>query len=155
MENTLSVAKALFSMYVKMFDVQIDEMKMHKLMYFTQRESLIVNNDVLFSEDFYGWRYGPVLLSVRNEFQTETFFRDVDDSVSETTKVLIKNVLGRFGNISSWNLSIMSHEELSWKLSRNGLEASDNGNVRLSISAMKLDAIREVCRRKMENTSFA
>ena len=34
---------------------------MHKLMYFIQRESLMYNNDILFNEDFLGWKFGPVL----------------------------------------------------------------------------------------------
>lgn len=148
MESTLAVAKALYTMYDDTFHQKMDEMKMHKLMYFTQRESLIANNDVLFSEDFCGWRYGPVLLSVRNEFRSGSLFSEVADTVSEATIALLRSVLERFGAISSWNLSIMSHEELSWKLSRNGLNATDNGNTHLSINAMKLDAAREAASRK-------
>lgn len=132
MENTLVVAKTLFEMYNEKFHHNMDEMKMHKLMYFTQRESLIVNNEILFSEDFCGWKYGPVLLSVRDEFQHDTFFKDVTGAVSEATRCLLESVIERFGKISSWNLSIMSHEELSWKLSRSGLGASENGTKLLS-----------------------
>ena len=61
MEKTLAVAKSLYSMYGKRFHTSMDEMKMHKLMYFAQRESLMYNRTVLFDEDFYGWKYGPVL----------------------------------------------------------------------------------------------
>lgn len=148
MENTLAVAKTLFTMYNEMFQQKMDEMKMHKLMYFTQRESLIVNNDILFAEDFCGWKYGPVLLSVRNEFHMGTLFCNVSENVTEATKRLIRSVLERFGSLSSWNLSMMSHEELSWKLSRNGLGSADNGNTRLSVNAMKIDAAREAASRK-------
>lgn len=148
MESTLAVAKALYTMYDDTFHQKMDEMKMHKLMYFTQREALIANNDILFSEDFCGWRYGPVLLSVRNEFHSGSLFSEVAETVSEATRALLKSVIERFGAISSWNLSIMSHEELSWKLSRNGLSATDNGNTHLSINAMKLDAAREAASRK-------
>ncbi len=150
MESTLAVAKTLYTMYDDRFHQKMDEMKMHKLMYFTQRESLIVNNDVLFSEDFCGWKYGPVLLSVRNEFHNGSMFSEVTENVSEETYGLLKSVLDRFGKISSWHLSIMSHEELSWKLSRNGLSATDNGNTHLSVNAMRLDAAREIASRKSE-----
>ena len=40
MEDTLYVAKALYDMYLEQTGVYMDEMKMHKLMYFSQRESL-------------------------------------------------------------------------------------------------------------------
>ncbi len=151
MENTLAVEKAVFFMYKDMFNEQIDEMKMHKLMYFTQREALIQRDEQLFSEEFHGWKYGPVLNSVRSEFQLGTLFRNVKEEVSEATKELIRNVLERFGSISSWNLSLLSHQELSWKMSRLGLSASDRGDLPLSISAIRLDAMNEKAKRESLN----
>ena len=65
MENTMCVAKALYDMYYEQSGVHMDEMKMHKLMYFSQRESLMYNNEPLFDDTFYGWKYGPVLKVVR------------------------------------------------------------------------------------------
>ena len=41
MEKTMCVAKALYDMYYEQNGVRMDEMKMHKLMYFSQRESLM------------------------------------------------------------------------------------------------------------------
>lgn len=149
MEETLVVAKTLFEMYNERFHHNMDEMKTHKLMYFTQRESLIVNDSKLFSEDFLGWKYGPVLISVREAFRHNPLFRDINGTVTEATHELLKSVLDRFGNISSWNLSIMSHEELSWKLSRSGLDVSENGTAFLSIDAMRLDAARELALRNI------
>lgn len=61
MEKTLIVAKALYNMYYEQMGVLMDEMKMHKLMYFSQREALMQNNEPLFDGTFYGWKYGPVL----------------------------------------------------------------------------------------------
>ena len=81
-------------------------------------------------------------------------FEDIDDSISSDAKALIKDVLSRYGSISSWNLSVMSHEELSWKLARSGLEPSENGTRQLSIDAIRLDAVRErLARRHMPVTS--
>lgn len=48
MEDTLYVAKALYDMYLEQTGVYMDEMKMHKLMYFSQRESLMYNQEALF-----------------------------------------------------------------------------------------------------------
>ncbi len=150
MENSLAVAKALFCMYEKKYHCSIDELKMHKLMYFIQRESLIVNDDILFDESFVGWKYGPVLLSVRNEYLTGMMFRDIFETVAESTIRLINDVLNRFGRISAWSLSVMSHDEISWKLSRDGLKSSDNGNTELLVSAMRIDAAREIARRQAQ-----
>lgn len=70
-------------------------------------------------------------------------FDDISESVSDGTLALIDGVLERYGKVSSWNLSMLSHEEISWKLSRTGLESSENGERQLSVQAIQLDAIRE------------
>ena len=54
----------------------------------------------------------------------------------------------RYGSLSSWKLSSLSHEEFSWKKARKGLEAADDGNVELSLDAMKVDSARELIDRR-------
>ena len=147
MEETLYVAKTLFDMYLKQTGAYMDEMKMHKLMYFSQRESLMYNHEALFTEDFYGWKYGPVLKSVRSEYMKNTPFCDVHGNVSAQTEMLLKSVLQRYGAESSWKLSSLSHGEFSWKMARKGLKASENGNVKLPLAAMEVDAARELASR--------
>ncbi len=148
MEKTMCVAKALYDMYYEQNGVHMDEMKMHKLMYFSQRESLMYNNEPLFDATFYGWKYGPVLTEVRSEFRLMKPFSNVEGCVSEKTLELLKSVLNRYGSLSSWKLSSLSHEEFSWKKSRVGLESGEDGNVELSLEAMKVDAMKEVVARK-------
>ena len=148
MENTLNVAKYLYETFLERFKQPMDEMKMHKLMYFVQRESLMFNKSVLFDEPFLGWKYGPVLASVRNEYLKGGMFSSVNGTVSEETKQLVNNVLDRYGEVSSWKLSSLSHNEFSWKCARKGLGASENGNVKLTVNAMKVDAVRELAERK-------
>lgn len=144
----MCVAKALYDMYYEQNGVHMDEMKMHKLMYFSQRESLMYNKEPLFNENFYGWKYGPVLTVVRSEFRLVNPFSNVEGTVSEKTVELLKNVLNRYGSLSSWKLSSLSHEEFSWKKSRVGLDAGEDGNVELSLEAMKVDATKELVARK-------
>lgn len=148
MEKTMCVARALYDMYYEQNGVYMDEMKMHKLMYFSQRESLMYNKEPLFNATFYGWKYGPVLTEVRSEFRLVNPFSDVEGTVSEKTMELLKSVLNRYGSLSSWKLSSLSHEEFSWKKSRVGLEAGEDGNVELSLEAMKVDATKELVARK-------
>ena len=148
MEKTMCVAKALYDMYYEQNGVHMDEMKMHKLMYFSQRESLMYNKEPLFNANFYGWKYGPVLTVVRSEFRLVNPFSNDEGTVSEKTVELLKNVLNRYGSLSSWKLSSLSHEEFSWKKSRVGLDAGEDGNVELSLEAMKVDATKELVARK-------
>ena len=144
----MCVARALYDMYFERYGVCMDEMKMHKLMYFSQRESLMSYNVPLFDGTFYGWKYGPVLKEVRSEYKFETYFSSVVGGVSGTTQKLLKEVLDRYGSLSSWKLSNLSHEEFSWKKARAGLASGEDGNVALSLNAMKVDATKELAARK-------
>ena len=148
MEKTMCVAKALYDMYYEQSGVRMVEMKMHKLMYFAQRESLMYNNEPLFDGTFYGWKYGPVLKAVRSAYMSDTLLSKSFEKVSDDTMKLLKSVLERYGSLSSWKLSSLSHEEFSWKKARKGLEAADDGDVELSLDAMRVDATRELMNRK-------
>ena len=148
MEKTMCVAKALYDMYYEQNGVHMDEMKMHKLMYFSQRESLMYNNEPLFDGTFFGWKYGPVLKEVRSAYMSSVFLSNTFERVSDDTMKLLKSVLERYGSLSSWKLSSLSHEEFSWKKARSGLEAAEDGDVKMSLDAMKVDAIRELVNRK-------
>lgn len=148
MENTLYVAKKFYKEYAKQFNEDISEMKMHKLMYFAQRESLMYYKVPLFRESFLGWKYGPVLRSVRKEYKKDHPFADVSGEVSQESSNLVKSILNRYGSISPWKLSGLSHNELSWKMSRIGLNPEENGDKKLKLDTIRIDAIRELSRRK-------
>lgn len=148
MEKTLSVAKALYDMYFSEKGEHMDEMKMHKLMYFSQRESLMYDKVPLFDGTFYGWKYGPVLKEVRDEYKYKTYFSEVTGDVCDRTKELLKDVFERYGSLSSWKLSSLSHGEFSWKKARHGLSAADNGDVKLTLETMMVDATKELAQRK-------
>jgi gp27 len=151
MENTMGVARALDNLYYEKNGKHMDEMRMHKLMYFAQRESLMYNKEPLFDATFYGWKYGPVLKEVRNQFKKDLNLEELTklkDSVSDNTKKILESVFDRYGSLSSWKLSALSHEEFSWKMARSGLNYEDNGNVPLSLNAMKVDAQRELVSRR-------
>ena len=69
MEKTLVVAKFLNDLFKNENGTDVDQMKMHKLMYFAQRESLMYNKEPLFDSEFEGWKYGPVLVEVRDAYK--------------------------------------------------------------------------------------
>jgi uncharacterized phage-associated protein len=152
MTDSLVFEKEFFQEFEKRYGQRMDEMKMHKLMYFTQRESLLLHNAPAFSEEFYGWKYGPVLKSVRFSYKQcpDDPFHDVEGSLSLNDKKLIEAVLDRYGNCSSWVLSELSHGEYSWKRSRKGLSLDENGDKKLELNAMKVDAAKELSRRNQK-----
>lgn len=148
MAQTLAVAKYLNELHVKKHGCAMDQMKMHKMMYFSQRESLMISGTPLFNDAFEAWKYGPVLVKVRNEYLTGHMFDGKYEKLSETDKKLVESVYKRYDKYDAWQLSTLSHAEHSWRQARKGLDAGDAGNVRMSLTAMKTDAMREFLRRK-------
>ena len=65
MEDLMNIASYVFNRYASEYNSKIDEMKLHKLLYFAQRESLVQNREPLFDAVFWGWKYGPILKEIR------------------------------------------------------------------------------------------
>ena len=61
MEDVLKIASYICDRYYKEYGHNIDEMKLHKLLYLTQRETIIQTGEPLFNDQFEAWKYGPVL----------------------------------------------------------------------------------------------
>ena len=55
MIGILQVASYIYKRYMDDFGVRIDEMKLHKLLYFTQRECLIQKGEPMFEAQFEAW----------------------------------------------------------------------------------------------------
>lgn len=139
MEKIINVAQYIFTAYKKVTGETIDEMKLHKLLYFAQRESLAIMNEPLFEGEFEGWKYGPVCREIRNSITCDGIL-DFDSDISEESKYIINNIILEYGSLASWKLSELSHKELSWKNARTGLEEGENGKRKLKLEDIREDA---------------
>lgn len=93
-------------------------------------------------------------MDVRNEYLSKRMFSLVVDDLSEADGKLVESVYHRYKGYSSWKLSSLSHGELSWKSSREGLAVGENGTTVLKLADMRVDAARELLRRKRSEVTF-
>ena len=151
MKSAIKVAAYICDRYNNMYREKIDEMKLHKLLYFAQRESLVQIDRQLFNEEFSGWKYGPVLKEIRNAFKNGTLnIEKFDDYLEDKTFIgIMDKVFENYANKSSWSLSRLSHGEISWQRSREGLENEENGDNPIRLDDIRLDAERIKYRREM------
>ena len=147
MENVMNVAAYMFKRYHDEYGMDIDEMKLHKLLYFAQRESLIQTDMPLFEADFHGWKYGPVLKEIRGVFKEERFSDFDTDEIAPDTVRIIDRVFDSYAKEDSWSLSRLTHSELSWKNSREGIAPGENGDNRMKLDDIRQDAQRIRTRR--------
>lgn len=139
MEKVLNVAQYIIDEYKKITGESIDEMKLHKLLYFSQREHLALTNEPLFEAPFEGWKYGPVCREVREVYTAEGI-NDTTGPISDEAAYIVKNVIFTYGEYASWKLSKISHQEISWKNARVGLSAEQNGRKLLDLNDIREDA---------------
>ena len=140
MERIIDVAQYIYDEYKRQSGETIDEMKLHKLLYFAQRESLAITNEPMFSEGFAGWKYGPVSEIVRRCNTKEGMYTEDILEISAGSKKKKKNIILQYGAMASWKLSQISHKELSWLNSRKGLPEGANGNAPLKLEDIRKDA---------------
>lgn len=148
MAQLLAVAKYLNELHLGKHDCVMDQMKMHKMMYFSQRESLMISGEPLFDGDFEAWKYGPVLTEVRSEYMTGNMFSGTYDTLTGEEKQLVDDVFKRYDKYDAWQLSTLSHAESSWLKAREGLRMGESGRNKMSLSVMRVDATREKLRRQ-------
>lgn len=145
MEDVVKVASYICDRYQKMFGTKIDEMKLHKLLYFTQRECITQTGQPMFEATFHAWLYGPVLPDIRSLYKHDMLHRMPSDAFLTRYMPVFDEVFEEFAPTKSVMLSAISHGELSWKRARVGYGKYDESDVE-----MKLDDIAEDAKRYKE-----
>jgi len=140
--NVTDVARYIFCRYEYEFGQKIDEMKLHKLMYFAQRESLIQTDEPLFAASFSGWRFGPVLKEIRAQYALGQFSNSFSEELLRDLKPVMDMVFSQYASKESWSLSRLTHGEYSWKKSREGIPDNMNSDRLISIQDIRVDAQR-------------
>lgn len=141
MANALTVAAYICDRYQKKYGEKIDEMKLHKLLYFAQREALIQTGNPLFEETFQAWRYGPVMNKLRKPYQ-EDKFPPVSEEEAKELKPILDPVFHDFADMESFSLSRLTHGEFSWRNARKGLSSLDNSRRPIDTEDIRRDAQR-------------
>lgn len=123
------------------YGVKIEEMRLHKLLYFIQKESYKLYNEPAFEEDMVGWVYGPVSLDVRYYYDDLKVLQCTNLKVEE----LINNVYDHYGDLSINDLIEETHKEVPWLNSRVGYSTYEIGNVIINKDDIKLSSLNEEC----------
>ena len=147
MISVTKIAAHICQRYQQQFGEQIDEMKLHKLLYFLQRECLVQKGEPLFPEVLHAWKYGPVMPQIRQLYK-EQKLTDIpsQEEISDYQSV-IDEVFREYAPSHPLTLVSISHGELSWKRARQGYSKYESSDV-----PMKLDDIREDAERYKERT---
>jgi uncharacterized phage-associated protein len=143
-----TAASYLCGRYEEAYGQKIDEMKLHKLMYFAQRESLIRTGEPLFDAEFQGWRFGPVLPALREVYKANDF-APLEELELGADQAALDAVFDEYAESDSWNLSLLSHGEICWKRSRKGIAPHESSSNPIPLEDIRADADRMQKRRAL------
>ena len=86
MADVVKIASYICMRYQQQYSKEIDEMKLHKLLYFTQRESIIQTGEPLFKDCFEAWKYGPVMVSIRQKYRDNALHEELSPEIIKNYK---------------------------------------------------------------------
>ena len=92
MEDVVKIASYIADRYQSEFGTMIDEMKLHKLLYFTQRESIIQTGAPMFQTLFEAWKYGPVLVEIRPYYKSDSLHETLPITFVQSYKSVFDKV---------------------------------------------------------------
>ena len=120
----------------------VDKMKLYKLCYFSQGWHLAWTGKPLFSDEFEGWRHGPV--SKQRRHHTEVVAKGHTAAagpggesarLSAYEAAVVARIVEFYGNQKSTDLSELSHGA-AWQETRVTLNREEPGNKVMSIQAI-------------------
>ena len=138
------IARYVVKRYKKQFGIEPDEMKLHKLLYFLQRECIVMYNQPLFVNQFEAGRYGPVMKCLRSS-DWKAGLKGIQEVLPIVTPMGMEDyseavdiVFERYAGMKSWTLSNISHGESCWKKAKD--KEADGHPVEILTSDIRIDA---------------
>ncbi len=145
MVSPLDVARYfIFRAYEDGREALMTNMKVQKLLYYTQSLYLALFEEPLFEDEIQAWRYGPVCPPAYR------FYREFEEkqlpipqknelmALSEEVQNLLEEVWEYFGEHHAYFLSGQTHLEFPWKKARKGLPADAASQEPIVVSDMQI-----------------
>lgn len=125
-------------------EAAMTNMKVQKLLYYTQSLHLALYDEPLFDNEIQAWRYGPVCPPAYyyySEFEAQQL--PIPDggfvaALPLNTRTLLEEVWDYFGSYHAYFLSDMTHLEFPWKKARKGLSSYASSTEPISLADMHL-----------------
>jgi len=124
-------------------EAEMTNMKVQKLLYYSQSLHLALYDEPLFDEEIQAWRYGPVCppaYRFYSEFEAaqlpipdKEFLLQISDDKEE----LLEEIWEYFGGYHAYLLSDMTHVEFPWKKARKGLPSHASSTEPILLEDMK------------------
>lgn len=140
MEKVTRIASYIIERYKKQFGEMMDEIKLQKLLYFTQLEAIIRTGEPMFDAEFHAWKFGPVIIEIHEKFKTGDFHEELSDESKTKWKDCFDYIFEHYAPKKPMSLVGHSHCQKSWKRARVGYDIYDRSDVPMKLSDIYEDA---------------
>ncbi len=141
MEDVIDIASYICYQYKQRFCRGIDEMKLHKLLYFVQRKSIAETGNPMFDAVFHAWKYGPVIPAIRAMYKSG-YLENRCPVISASSVHIVASVMDELAGSDSMLLSSISHGEISWQRARKRMLENNGLGEEMDMSDIREDAMR-------------
>jgi uncharacterized phage-associated protein len=142
--SAFTVAKVILHLAGKR-NISITNLKLQKLLYYSQAWYLAILKKPLFHERIEAWIHGPVIPPVFGEYKSfrwnpltdpgETFIEDGDPAWPIMNH--LGEVMDAYADLSGPQLEALTHEENPWKDARRGLAQDAPSTAVISHASMR------------------
>lgn len=119
----------------------LSNLKLQKLLYYSQAWYLAIHGKPLFDEDFEAWIHGPVIPELYMEFKQfkwKPISKDVQSpSFSEEIRQFLDEVVDVYFGLDAYELERMTQAEDPWLKARGNLPIDESCNVIISKDSMR------------------
>ncbi|MBS4034384.1 MAG: DUF4065 domain-containing protein [Ignavibacterium sp.] len=114
-----------FIYYANEFGDLLTNLKIQKLVYYSQAWYLALYDKPLFSEDFEAWVHGPVLPTLYQRFK-KFGYQPINEKIEkpnllQEVEAHLKEIYHVFNKFNSYELELMTHREKPWQIARGNL----------------------------------
>lgn len=108
----------------------ITNLKLQKLLYYSQAWHLAFYGIPLFDEEIEAWAHGPVVPQIFRRYRSSGWnpISDCAMSTEPSFKAHINEVWRVYGHLGAFELERLTHSEEPWKLARTGLPPDASSN---------------------------
>lgn len=120
------------------YDYRVCNLKLQKLMYFSEGWYSAITESLLTHSDFEAWRHGPVIKSTYHKYKGYGAYTIPKDEVAYSTieelnlhptqLEVLQWVWDKYGHFDGKYLEEVTHKETPWIKARIGLEPSESSN---------------------------
>ncbi|MDZ7962358.1 MAG: DUF4065 domain-containing protein [Aulosira sp. DedQUE10] len=161
MIDCLNVARYfIVKAYEDGIEAEMTNMKVQKLLYYSQSLHLALYDEPLFDEEIQAWRYGPVCSPAYrfySEFEANQLPVPSIDfllQISDEQKKLLEEIWEYFGGYHAYRLSDMTHGEFPWKKARKGLPPQASSTEPILLEDMKALGYQKLDIIERENPAY-